>query len=177
MAVFALCVSCKNEANRNEDTLVVEQESNIDKFVIEEAVDEFGDKTDTKILVYETYGTYSNDSKTDGKLKVVMSFTRYSYRLKLYEDGEVLLKGHDKYTCELKDRNGETSFEKMKNGIYADYLESEYRGNDDVIGVLDKGGVVSFYIQKNSAPYSNYKFKINAERFKELKDSVSFGWY
>ena len=141
-------------------------------------VDDFGDPTDEGYIAHDYYikGTFSNSATTNSNLNVYFLISGADdIAVQLYEyagNSPVKAYSTDEYEILIKDSSGikHSMSGKMYEGGKRVYFDPSFKKNhiSKMHNILLAGGEVSVVITKKEYGLSNYKFKFNADGYKNI---------
>lgn len=140
-------------------------------------VDEFGDKTNSKYVYTQLYGTFNNSATTNSELRVVIIFDKYDYaRINLYEyGGNHPIKNEGFLDFKAQNPKKEILTFRTYND---DSGDNTVRSQDGEIKALKelllKGGEIKFIgVSNKYGSRSEYKFSIkNADYLNDALESI-----
>jgi hypothetical protein len=139
-------------------------------------VDDFGDPTDEGYIAHDYYikGTFSNSATTDSNLNVFFLISGAdNIAVQLYEyagNNPVKAYGTNEYQIIVKDSNGQrhSMSGRMYEGGNRVYIDPSFKKNhiSKMHNILLAGGEVSVVLRNQEYGLSSYKFKVNADGYK-----------
>lgn len=145
---------------------------------IEESKDEFGDATGDKYAVcINDEGTFSNSATTNSNLTVVVFYSKNSLHLTFWEynRNKANFGGDIEYgSIQIKDSMGTVHNIKVKQ-----FKSSLYIKKTDIklfikLMCENTGYLKCYYKEVSKYSSSTYKFRLNTEGFKTVKETLNF---
>ena len=140
LLIVLTIVSCNSSMNKGMDTWQIENYTN-----------EWGEKTNLSFVSRSCKGTFSNSVSTDAPLNALLIINKKDISIKLYEYGDMLLKGEGKAFITVRDKDKKEYREDYDNSLNNSELGLWGKSQAIVRSDLLKGGNVKFRIQINKA--------------------------